>query len=248
MRSFGFAAASALIMASLSACSVSSDGDSTPGLAASGSGNTRSFAATDFSAIELRGSDDVDVRVGSGFSVRAEGPSEELDKLKIERDGTTLKIGRRSANGISWGGSKRNVTVYVTMPRIAKASLAGSGNLTIDRAEGQEFSGELAGSGNLSIAALSVQSAKFEIAGSGNTKAAGTAKQLSVELAGSGDVDAAALKAEGAEVSIAGSGSVRAEVNGPAQINILGSGDVDLGKGAECTTSKMGSGEVRCGN
>lgn len=248
MRTPCFIAASSLIIMPLAACSFDSDGDSTPGLPAAGSGTTRTFAVADFTAVELRGSDDVDVRVGSGFSVRAEGPSEELDKLKIERDGATLKIGRRNAHGISWGGSKRNVTVYVTMPRIAEGQLAGSGNLTIDRVEGQEFEGELAGSGNLSIPALSVQTAKFQIAGSGDTKLAGTAKRLSVDLAGSGDVDAGGLQADGADISIAGSGSVRAEVNGPAEINILGSGDVDLGKGANCSTTKMGSGEVRCGN
>lgn len=247
MRIVAFIAALPLLAAPLAACSFGSDSDSKPGLPASGSGTTRTFAAADFTAVDLRGSDDVDVRVGTGFSVRAEGPATELDKLKIERDGDTLKVGRINTHGISWG-SRNNVTVYVTMPRIAKGSLAGSGNLTIDRVEGQDFSGELAGSGNLAVAALGVQSAKFDIAGSGDTKLAGTAKQITIEIAGSGDVEASGLKADGADVSIAGSGSVRAEVNGAAKINILGSGDVDLGKGAKCSVTKMGSGEVRCGN
>ena len=230
----------------LVACSPGSDHDSKPGVAGSGTGTTRTYAVTDFTSVDLRGADDVDVRVGSGFSVRAEGPSEILDRLSINRDGDTLKIGRINSSGINWS-SKGKVTVYVTMPRIAEASLAGSGNFTIDRVEGQEFEGEIAGSGNLSIAALAVQTAKFDIAGSGNTKVAGTAKRLSIEIAGSGDVDAAGVKAEGADVSIAGSGNVKADVTGPAKINLMGSGDVNLGQGARCTTSKMGSGRVTCG-
>ncbi|MEG3087548.1 head GIN domain-containing protein [Sphingomonas sp. PB4P5] len=247
MRTFALVIAVPLLLTPLAACSFGgSDTESKPGLPASGSGTTRTFAAADFTAVELRGADDVDVRVGTGFSVRAEGPAAELDKLKIERDGDTLKIGRVTSHGISWG-SKNKVMVYVTMPRIAEGSVAGSGDLTIDRVEGQEFAGNLAGSGNITIAAFSVQSAKFAIAGTGDTKVAGTAKRLKVEIAGTGDLDAAALKAESADVSIAGTGSVRAEVNGSANVNILGTGDVDLGKGATCSTSKMGTGEVRCG-
>jgi hypothetical protein len=247
MRTLAFAVIASLSITPLAACSFGgADSDSTPGLPASGSGTTRTFAAADFSEIELRGADDVDVRVGTGFSVRAEGPAEELDKLKIERDGVTLKVGRINSRGINWG-NKNKITVYVTMPRITKGSLAGSGDLVIDRVEGQDFTGNLAGSGDLTIAAVSVQRAELAIAGTGDIKAAGVAKQLKVEIAGTGDVDAAALKAESADVSIAGTGGVRAEVNGPAKVNMLGSGDVDLGRGAKCSTSKMGSGEVRCG-
>ena len=249
MRTLALIIALPLAAAPLAACSIGgSEKDSTPGLAASGSGTTRTFAAKDFTDVELRGSDDVDVRVGTAFSVRAEGPAAELDKLKIERDGDTLKVGRIGHKGFNWNDdSKGKVTVYVTMPRIAEANLAGSGNLTVDRVEGQEFTGDLAGSGNLTVGTVAVQTAKFEIAGSGNAKVAGTAKQFEANIAGSGDIDAAGLKAEGAEVSIAGSGNIEADVTGPAKVNVMGSGDVDLGKGARCTTSKMGSGDVTCG-
>lgn len=233
----------------LAACSFHGDSsDSKPGVAASGTGTSRTYQIADFTGVELRGSDDVDIRVGTGFSVRAEGPSEELDKLKIDKDGDTLRVGRIDGNNFHWGnGDRKGVKIFVTMPRIAAASIAGSGDMAIDRAEGQSFKGSSAGSGSLDIATLNVQSGDFSMAGSGDMKLAGTAKHLSVDIAGSGDIDAAGLKAEGAKVSIAGSGGVRADVTGPADVSVMGSGDVDLGKGAKCTTSKMGSGDVTCG-
>lgn len=227
----------------LAACGNGGD-DGTPGVAGTGSGNARSFAAADFSTVSLLGPDDVDVRVGPAFSVRAEGDEATLGKLKIERVGDELRVGR--VRGISFGGSK-GAKVFVTMPRIAAAELAGAGDFTIDRAEGQRFSGEIAGSGDLTVGALAVADAKLSIAGSGSVKAAGRADRLKVEIAGAGDVDAGGLTARAADVSIAGSGSVRAKVNGAAKVDILGSGDVDLGPGARCRTSKMGSGTVRCG-
>jgi hypothetical protein len=234
----------------LAACSFHSGGsDSKPGVAGSGTGTTRSFAIADFTGVELRGSDDVDVRVGTGFSVRAEGPSEELDKLKIEKVGGTLRVGRIDGNSFHWGGGDHDkVKVYVTMPRIAEASIAGSGDMTVDRAEGQSFTGDSAGSGDLDVAAINVETGKFSIAGSGDMTLKGSAKKLTIDIAGSGGVDAPGLTAQGADVSIAGSGSVRADVKGSAAVSVMGSGDVDLGPGAKCATSKMGSGDVKCGS
>jgi hypothetical protein len=232
----------------LAACSFSWNGDDEgSGAAASGSGTTRTYQITDFNGIDLRGSDDVDVRVGTGFSVRAEGPSDQLDRLRIERDGETLDIGRK--NGTNFGWSKgAKVKVYVTLPRLTEANVSGSGNMAVDRVEGSGFKGGIAGSGNLTLAAIQVDGAKFSIAGSGTARASGTARDLKVEIAGSGNVDGSKLQAQSAKVEIAGSGSVRAVVNGAAKIDIMGSGDVDLGPNAHCTTSKMGSGTVRCGH
>lgn len=228
----------------LAACSISdaSGDDGTPGIAGQGAGNTRTYPVADFTAIELRGSDNADVRVGPGFSVRADGDADVLDRVKVDRVGDTLRISRR--NGTSHGTAR----ISVTLPQLTAASIAGSGDMTIDRVTSAGFKGAGAGSGSLSVGALQVDTADLSLAGSGDMKLAGSAKQLRVSIAGSGDIDAGGLKAAGADVSIAGSGSVRADVDGAAKVSVMGSGDVDLGGKARCTTSKMGSGTVRCGN
>lgn len=232
----------------LAACGMSMGGDDdrTPGIAAQGSGNTRTYAVAGFDAVALRGSDNVDVRVGPGFSVRADGDPELLDHLKISKEGTMLRIGRTRSSGWHWGGGDAKISV--TMPRLAAAAIAGSGDLTVDRVAGGNFKGDGAGSGSLTVTTLAVDKAEVSLAGSGDVRLGGTARQLSVSIAGSGDVDAAGLKANGADISVAGSGGVRAAVNGPAKVSVMGSGDVDLGGGARCETSKMGSGSVRCGS
>ena len=227
----------------LAACGNGSDDG--PGIPATGTGAARSFAATDFTAIDLRGPDDIDVRVGAGYSVRAEGDQTALDKLKIDKDGDTLRIGR---TGMSWGGSSGKARIFITMPRIAGAGVSGSGNLSVDRADGSKFDGGVAGSGNLKIAAMAVDKAELSIAGSGNVTAAGTARALELSIAGSGNIDARNVVAQEGEASIAGSGDIAATINGPAKVSLMGSGDIDLGAKARCTTDKMGSGSVRCGN
>ena len=242
MRSLILLAAIPLI-----ACSFhGGDNDSQPGVPASGKGTSRTYQVADFTAVSLKGADDADIRVGSAFSVRAEGPADRLDDLKIVKDGDTLKISRKS-NHMSWGGG-RDVKVFVTMPTITAAGTAGSGDMTIDRVEGGAFTGSTAGSGDLSVATLKVESVDLSIAGSGDISAAGTAGKASLSIAGSGTIDAGGLTIGQASVTTAGSVDIKATVNGHAKVSIMGSGDVDLGGGATCSVTKMGSGAVTCGH
>ncbi|MGN6619667.1 MAG: head GIN domain-containing protein [Sphingomonas sp.] len=217
------------------------------GAQASGAGTARSYAVADFTAVDLRGSDDVDVRVGGAFSVRAQGPADVLDQLEIVKNGDTLRVGRKPGSHFSWGGG-HDAKIFVTMPSITGASIAGSGDMSIDKAAGGSFSGSTSGSGDLSITQLAVDSADLSIAGSGDVTAAGAAKQVTLSVQGSGTIDAAGLTAGAADVSTAGSGDIKATVNGHAKVSMMGSGDVDLGGGATCDVSKMGSGEVTCGH
>lgn len=234
------------ILVPLAACSATIGGDdTTPGIAAQGTGNTRTYPAQGFSRVALAGSDQVDVRVGPGFSVRADGDSELLDHVKITLSGDTLRIGRYRTNGWNWGGGHARISV--TLPALRAVSIAGSGDVTVDQVRGGDFRGDGAGSGRLTVAALQVGHAELSFAGSGGAKLGGTAQRLTVNIAGSGDIDAAGLHANRADVSIAGSGNVRAQIDGPAKVSIMGSGDVDLGGKARCEVSKMGSGNVRCG-
>jgi hypothetical protein len=234
-----------ILLAALAACSFGG-GEEGDGVAPKGSGTTRSYDVTGFTGVKLAGVDDVDVRVGPAFSVRAEGPTEVLDRLRIERDGDMLSVGRK--RGVNMGRSSGAAKIFVTMPSISDAALAGTGDLTVDRVQGEAFRGSLAGTGSLSLRGLAVRRVAFDLAGSGDLTAAGRTDRLEVNLAGSGNIDARALTAGQGSVSLAGSGDVSAVVNGPATVNLMGSGDVDLGSGARCTVRKMGSGSVRCGS
>lgn len=209
----------------------------------SGQGGTRSFQVADFTGVSLRGADNVEVRTGA-FAVTAEGDSALLDRLEIRKDGTTLRIGRKDGDW-NWGGDK-GAKIIVTLPALASADIAGSGDMTIDSAK-SDFSGSVAGSGNMTLASLAGGKADLSIAGSGDINVGGgTASALDVSIAGSGNVGATGLKASSADISIAGSGNVRAQVSGAADISLVGSGDVELTGGAKCSVSKMGSGDARC--
>ncbi len=225
------------------ACSFESDAKGQE-VSAQGAGNARSYATRGFTAVSSSGSDPVDIRVGGDFSVRAEGAPSDLDQLRIARDGDTLLIGIKK--GMHWG-SRRDVRILVTLPRLAEAGLAGSGQMRIDRIDGARFKGGIAGSGDMSIGTMRVEQAELGVAGSGSVNASGMVGALKIGIAGSGDIRANGLHARQAEVGIAGSGRVAVQVDGAAKVSLGGSGDVDLGPNSVCTVHKGGSGTVRCG-
>lgn len=214
--------------------------------AASATAASRDYPVRDFSAVELRGSPDVDIRVGGGFSVRAEGSAKFIERLEIRREGDALVIGTKPGWNFGWDSNARD-RVIVTLPRLAAARLRGSGDIRIDQVTGPAFEGSVRGSGDLSIDTLRAERVAFAIEGSGDISARGQARSLDLSVTGSGDIRAGELSASGAQVSVRGSGNVTARVNGAAAVSLLGSGDVDLGSGARCTISKRGPGDVRCG-
>lgn len=214
------------------------------GIAGSGSGDHRTYKVEGFTTVALAAAGDVDVRVGPAYSVTATGAPEALDKLKVTRDGDTLKLARQ--RGVTWGNSGK-VHFTVTMPRIQGADIGGSGTITVDRVEGERFEGNIGGSGTLDIRGLNVRKVAFAIGGSGDVAAAGRAGELEVSIGGSGKVRAQPLRSESADITIAGSGNIATTVTRQAEVTILGAGDVVITGGAQCKVTKMGAGNVRCG-
>ncbi len=206
----------------------------------------RNFTVTGFDELEVAGPFDVVVNVGKAVSVRAVGEAKDLDRLKVEVEGRELEIGTKDRRWNDWSRSQP-IKIFVTVPALKEVSLAGSGDVQVDRVRGESFSGSIAGSGNLTIAAVNATTASFSIAGSGDLVASGSCRTASVSIAGSGDVNIGGLRCQSLSAKIAGSGGINANATQTAKVSIMGSGDVTVSGGAKCDVNKMGSGSVRCG-
>lgn len=213
--------------------------------AAGSSTATKDYNVGDFKEIESAGSYDVTVKTGSAPSVRAEGPADMLAKLRIEVKGDTLRISPDKSRNFHWGRSG-NIRIAITVPELRAASIAGSGNIAVDKISGDSFKGNIAGSGELDLPSVNVKQAEFNIAGSGSAKVAGKAESAEYTIAGSGDLDGANLETKDATVNVAGSGDIRAKATGTVSGAVMGSGNVTITGGAKCDVKKMGSGSINC--
>jgi hypothetical protein len=228
--------------ASTSACGHSREEDG-------GAMSARNFPVGAFTEIEAAGPYDVTVRTGSAPSVSAKGPQKVLEHMVVEVDGGKLSIHPEKQNGWFHHGTnyRGKVELVVTVPSLTAATLAGAGDMRIDKVAGNSFKGTLAGAGGLHVDNLQVQSLEFTIAGAGDAKLGqGSAQSADYSIAGAGDIDAKGITSTTAKVSIAGSGSVSANASGAADVSIMGAGNVDIGGGGKCSIHKMGAGDVRC--
>lgn len=200
----------------------------------------------EFDGLSTVGPQDVVITAGDSYSVRSEGSPEALALLEaVVEDGKLVIRPKETFRGWNWGRME-SATFYVTAPRLRTVALAGSGDISVDRIEGESFEGSIAGPGELSIDSMDVDEVDFRIGGTGNVAAAGTARITRVSIGGSGEVDAGGLLSETASVSIGGSGDVDLTVEREAQVSIAGSGDVDISGPARCSVTRMGGGTVRC--
>lgn len=228
----------------LSACNFSANAEDKR-LTSDGKPITVSATTTGtFTAIEGVGPDNIVFVTGDTFTIRAEGDAEQIKKLRYAMDNGTIIIGREK--GQWWGKDSKGITITVTAPTLAAASLAGSGDFTADKMAGDKVSVELAGSGSAKIGDVTGKNFKGEIAGSGSVSVAGKVESAGFDVAGSGNVDAVNLSSVNADVDIAGSGDVRLTASGAVKVDIAGSGNVSVSGGAKCTQSIMGSGKVNC--
>jgi hypothetical protein len=208
---------------------------------------TQNFALTGFTGVEVAGPDDVTIRQGDSFSITARGRQEVLDRLEIKLDGPELKIGRKR-EGFSFSSrDEDDVDIAITLPRLNKVRLTGSGTIDADTVDGDAVEAVVTGSGDLKVAKLTGKRAEITVSGSGDIEiGSGTIGSGELSITGSGDIDADGLVATTLEVSVTGSGNVDAQATGKADIRILGSGDVTLAGGATCSKDQMGSGTATC--
>lgn len=210
---------------------------------------SRNYAIGNFQEIEVAGPYEVEIRTGGAASAKAEGSEKLLAKTRVEVKDGKLMIGPDGDHGtFHFGWSTRGKAKFVvTVPQLSGATIAGSGDIQVDKVQGDGFQGAVAGSGDIDIHQIQVQSLKLSIAGSGSVKAAsGTAQGGKFDIAGSGDLDLSNVDTKEMQISIAGSGDLQAHSTGSAQITIMGSGNATISGGAKCQVTKMGSGEARC--
>jgi hypothetical protein len=245
-REIVFAVAAGALAAGGAALVLEASADPEPVVSVEGPGEM-DYQLSGFDEISTTGPLNLVITSGEEFSVRAEGSPQALSVIEPVVENGRLEIGPK--RGLNWSNWRNfdEATFYITMPRLTGVSVAGSGDVEIDRIEAESFEGSIAGSGELLIGAMAVDRASFDIAGAGNVEVTGTARDTRVSIGGSGDIDGAGLSSRTASVDIAGSGDVSLTVQDRADVSILGGGDVDIAGPAQCSVSRLGGGEVRCG-
>ncbi len=243
MKAVRFATLAAVALA-LAACHFGGNAETVD----AGAHAERDIAIGAYQRVAVSGPYDVEVKADGQPGIHVTGGENLINESEFVVENGVLKIRTKKKN-IKWRWNNDSDKVRVTVTGgggILGASIAGSGDVSVERVKSSAFSGEVSGSGNLKVPSLDTGAASFSIAGSGDISTAGKAQSVNMNIAGSGDIDGGGLVATDGELSIAGSGNISAHLTGAAKVNVMGSGDVSVTGGAKCQINKAGSGNVSC--
>lgn len=159
---------------------------------------------TGFTKVVTNGATNVHISQGANFSVQLRGYENLLPYLKTKLDNNALEIGYTGNVNIR----NDNVEAWVTMPLLEgvstngsanadvkggftgadlRASISGSGSVTVEDGNTPLFSSSISGSGNVHAFGLTAQRAETSISGSGTTEVRAVSN-LRVRISGSGVV------------------------------------------------------------
>ena len=202
---------------------------------------------SDYDAIKIAGSFDVDLIAGKEGTITIKGEENLLSAIKVEVEDNSLKI--YTQKNIQIRPSTGN-KIQITIPfdKISSIALAGSGDiLSKDVIKNDKFSAKLAGSGKINLA---VDSHTFELSlsGSGGAIVKGSADNFTTKLAGSGNINASDLKSKTAEANVSGSGNSIVNCNQNLVARVAGSGNIKyLGNPEKQDVKVSGSGNITKG-
>jgi hypothetical protein len=188
-----------------------------------GSGHlaTNQRAVGEFHTLQVRGSAQVDVTVGTSASLELTWDDNLLPLVSTEvRDGVLFL----EPEGGSFSSDH---------PLVAKLTTSKLGEFT------------LKGSGKARISGLQETSFRIDIDGSAQVVATGAAQAVTVSVSGSGDLDLRQVAAERASVDIKGSGKARVHASESLEGRISGSGEIRYSGSAKLVhASVAGSGQI----
>lgn len=197
-----------------------------------------------FTAVDSRGSMNVDISYGQGNTISVEADENLLPYIVTKVEGDKLLITTEKA-GIS---SKNKLVVHITMAKVTGLMVSGSGNITGSGQFSNENTTKLAvsGSGNMKLGFASFSAIDASVNGSGNMELTdGKAASINATVSGSGNIGAYAVESKKVKARVSGSGNVKVTASESLEAVSSGSGNVYYkGPATVVNAQSHGSGKV----
>ena len=183
---------------------------------------TRTYQHAGFDSINA--SSGINVVLAQGpFSVIAEAPEGKLDRIRIEQNGTELRLSREPE--LSFGYSGRYL-VTVAAPSISKIDVSGGADLDASGLTADTLDLKASGGGDMRLTGLKIGALTASTSGGGDIDAAGSCTSATLDASGGGDFSGRNLDCASASVVAAGGGDVDIRVRDSATGKATAGGDI----------------------
>lgn len=182
----------------------------------------------DFDSIDFEGWGNLTIEQGDEFEVTITGPGDQVDRLRTEVRGDTLRMymGPRAEFWL-FGMGDRSLDIHVTMPELTALEMSGAGTVEIDGIDTREFELDLSGAADLQADDIDVQDLVVVMSGAGTATMSGTAVTQDVEISGAGHFDGGDLEGRDVTMDMSGAASSTVWATRNLDVSVSGAGSVE---------------------
>jgi hypothetical protein len=200
----------------------------------------KTIAVESFDGFTLAISGDLYLRQGDQPEILVKAQPNIIDNMEFKIRNGHLKITYYRPVGKSKG-----IRIYMTVPRLDKVGISGSGDIESDGTftDLGDLSLAVSGSGNLTFA-CKARSVSSQISGSGNIRVKGQGDEFNCQISGSGNVMASDFAVANARVKISGSGNASVHATETLEAQVSGSGDIRYKGQPRLKAKTSGSGDI----
>ncbi len=177
---------------------------------------------------------------GEGYSVVVRVDDNFRDRVRVEKDGSTLRLGLKG-----WGFGRKTFEVDVTMPELEGLSLSGGSRGDVQGFESEQSREMSLSGGSRLTGALNSGDLAISMSGGARAELSGRGADLSIDGSGGASADLSDFRAASAEVSLSGGSSAHVNLDGELRGGVSGGAAVYYsGNPSRIDVSKSGGGRV----
>lgn len=209
----------------------------------------RRFTIGSFQDVIVEGDARVTIEGKGPAAARATGEARDLDRVRLVRNGRSLRVGLdRPVQGSASGfRNAQPVDIRLVGRGVQRATLRGGGSLDVASLEGRDVRVMLLGAGTIRVGAVRADRMLVTIIGNGRVEfAAGSADQLTVDSNGAGTLEAGLLIVDTVKINQAGPATTNVNAGVKAEIFNNGAGTISVAGRADCFVRQAGSGSIAC--
>jgi hypothetical protein len=191
-----------------------------------GSGNviTQDEALTGFVKVDISNSFKADITQGDIYRVVIRVDDNIVEYLRVEKDGSTLKIGLDPTR--SYTILNATMEAEVTMPELVVLDLSGNSEATISGFETPNaLTFDVSGNSRLG-GDIDGGDSKFDVSGNSSATLSGSAGDLTVDASGNSEVNLTDFPGSNGSVNASGSSTVTVNLSGKLDADASGSSDI----------------------
>jgi hypothetical protein len=191
-------------------------------LEGSGTLVTEEYALTGFDKVDASHAFTVDITQGDTFSVVVSIDDNLAQYLRVEKQGSTLRI------GLSPGRNYRAMTATadVTMPELTGLELSGASHGSVSGFDSTEgLTVQVSGASHLT-GDIEAGDVRFSVSGASRVTLSGSAQAVVVDVSGASHVDLADFPVADADVEASGASTVTVSASGTLDANASGASHV----------------------